>query len=1132
MTGFYLYSSNRLDLLLSKLTEILAHTPPPPLVSEVIVVPNLTLRQYLSLGLAERLGVAAHFQYFFSQPWIQFLCRLKDPTLLERWSDSQDLIWALMKILPEYAEHPEFYSLFLPLKRAKATPFQELKLLQLCERIASVFERYALFRPEMVRRWEQSSGTQENEDSWQPILWRHLYQQTPLLHFATIQQQLRVVDFSGLPERVFIFGFSQVARSYFDLFRRLAQKIDLHFFTLNPCSTYWFDIESREDIARFHKQVLQKKTSFTGELHYEEGHPLLASWGKTGRDFLSSLYDLDLTEEWTQTHFPSESTLLGNLQHEIITLTYPESPLLFDCLDTSIRIHSCPNELREVEILYHQLLWMFENLPNLRPWEISVRMPNPSIYASYIRSVFSEHTEENKNIPFTLLDGNDEGLLLQAFFRLLELPSSRLYASEILQLLEFRALTEHFDISDHDIKMFRYWIQESGIRWGQNAKHRATFGLPALAENTLEVGLQRMLLGYATGTFAPDQLFQGLPPACEVHADEFETLGKFIEFTTLLLEWVERLRRKRTLQEWNQELQSLLSAFFSRSRQEKNTRDLTEIRDQLERLDLTQHKFQFDQTIDLSTLRYYLRKHLTLSKSYLSVFSGGVTFSSLNTLRNVPFRVIYLLGMNEGDFPQNSKNVHFDFMLHHPQKGDPHSSQEDKYLFLDALLSAREKFWISYRTQETGNNAILQPSLLIHELLEYVRERANHSCESLIVEHPMESYHPKYFQEADFQGANYGQENFEVCQFLMQQQKPDTSKPLRTTELLKKLGEPEENLRHIKFDDLLHFFYNPTAFFFQKRLSLYFEDRFTPLEDNEPFQLEPLAQAQLKQKIFRYFREMPKPIQADEEFKPLREVMLKRGILPHGTLGTVEFQENTQEMLPFLRFVQELGEPLWKLFFWEAQEKNPSLSRESPSQTPPLFTQPELLKLPKIQKGPFHIFGDLGYECSVYSTGLFLMRITKKKPRHLIYLWLIHLIWNTIRHPQLDMIPRRSCLVCLDENITLNPVENASGHELSTLLEMYWQGLQEPIPFFPVSSFAYRNALEEKKTEEQAWNIVKNVWNENVFARTSGEGENPYLKRYFGEDIFLSPLKEIFIQLSHQFWSPFFSLIESVKVSR
>ena len=663
----------------------------------------------------------------------------------------------------------------------------------------------------------------------------------------------------------------------------------------------------------------------------------------------------------------------------------------------------------------------------------------------------------------------------------------------------------------------------------------------------MEFGLQRMLLGYATGTFAPDQLFQGITPACEIRGSETETLGKFIEFITLLLEWLERLRIKRTLMDWSQELQQLLETFFSGAFQDQQSRDLQELREHIRQLGLMQQKFSLEQPIELATLRYYFKKNLSFratSKSYMPLFNGGVTFCSFHTMRNIPFRIIYLLGMNEGSFPQNPKNVHFDFMLHHPKIGDPHLTQEDKYLFLDALLSAKEKLWISYVNQKPGTNIKMQHSLIVNELLKHIQGINKSAYDALAVVHPLESYHPEYFQEPFAVGVNYSRENFEMCQFLMQHNKPNTVKPLYITEVFQKLGEPEESYHHLKFDDLLHFFYNPTAFFFQRRLSLYFEERFTPLEDNEPFHLAPLSQGQLKQKIFRYFRETQSSVETANDFKLLQQIMLTRGILPHGALGEVEFQEIVQEMSPFLGFVQDLGNPLWELFFWEVHEETPSnlplredLTKRADTvawQKLSSGNRPALLKLPTIQLDPFQLFGELGYECYLYSTGIILMRVSNKKPRHLIYLWLAHLIWNVIHPPKLKSIPRVSLLVCLDESITLKPIENASQalQYLKEILEIYWQGLKEPIPFFPTASFGYINALENNKTEEQAWNIVKNIWKENPFSGSQGEGESPYLKRCFGDAVLETPLKEDFVKLSQKFWLPFFSHMDTVKKSK
>ena len=88
-------------------------------------------------------------------------------------------------------------------------------------------------------------------------------------------------------------------------------------------------------------------------------------------------------------------------------------------------------------------------------------------------------------------------------------------------------------------------------------------------------------------------------------------------------------------------------------------------------------------------------------------------------MRTVPFRVVCLVGMNDTAYPRHDRAPGFDLIAQDPRPGDRTTRDDDRYLFLEALLSARDVFYLSYVGRSIRDNSPIPPSVLVSELLDY-----------------------------------------------------------------------------------------------------------------------------------------------------------------------------------------------------------------------------------------------------------------------------------------------------------------------------------------------------------------------------------------------------------------------------
>ena len=394
MPGLNLYTGNRLETLQLKLARQLGQNPLPPLQKEIVVVQSKGMQRWLNLEIARQNGICAHMEYLFPKAFVYTLFR-QVADLPEKSPFAPEILtWKILKILPGLIETPEFETL----KNYVKDDISGLKKFQLAEKIAAVFDRYVILRPEMVTRWDRGENPFADifeESAWQAVLWKKLTESEtsaagPAHHAALknifLETSVRELD---LPPRISVFGISTLPPFYIDIFLKIAQRAEVNLYYLNPCREYWEYAYSEKQILRFTKEGLSDDDQY-----YEHGNSLLASMGSAGREFFSLLLS-SIGDTGEDLFFdPGDRTLLSSVQSDILNLRQRkkgDGPAVAQS-DTSIRVHACHSPFREVEVLHDQLLDLFEQQPDLLPADIVVMTPDVTSYAPLIQAVFDSGT--------------------------------------------------------------------------------------------------------------------------------------------------------------------------------------------------------------------------------------------------------------------------------------------------------------------------------------------------------------------------------------------------------------------------------------------------------------------------------------------------------------------------------------------------------------------------------------------------------------------------------------------------------------------------------------------------------------------------------------------------------------------
>lgn len=1040
----YVHHSNRMERLRDRLIEVTARPLADPLAPETVVVQHLGMGRWLALELARYRGIAANLRFPFpaSFVWEIFTRTLPDVPDTSPF-DRAALTWRLMGLLENSPDRPEFEAPRHYLEGGDA-----LKRYQLACRLADVFDQYLVYRPDWIERWEAGE-----EMHWQAQLWRLLAGDIGTPHRARLLGRFieccdsGEIDPAALPERVGVFGISALPPVYLEAFARIAELTDVHLFVLNPCVAYWGDVVDERALARLRARWRREgKVDASG--YYTVGHPLLASTGKLGRDFLDLLHAYPCADE-ALFDPPDCPGMLGLLQGDILVLQDraanvegAEPAVEIEPGDDSIQMHACHGPMREVQVLHDRLLAMFAADSALRPQDIVVMMPKVEVYAPFIQAVFGT-TPAERHIPWSIADRTLAAThpIVQVFLRLLALPSSRFQASEVLAILEVPAVLRRFKLDAAAFERIRGWVSEAGIRWGRDGAAREQAGLPRLDDNTWRFGFARLLLGYAMPPAAPgrERLFRGRLPYADIEGAEAAWLGQLQSFIAALDRHRHALAGTHAPAEWIGVINDLLTLFDADS--EAETLALQNIRDAADSLAENTRVAMFTEPLPLDVVRDELLARLSEPAGGHRFLTGQVTFCAMMPMRSVPFRVVCLIGMNDADFPRREIPLGFDRMAREPRRGDRSRRGEDRMLFLEALLSARDKLYVSYVGRSARDNTPKLPSVLVSELLDTLERGFRHPDGNLrarlVTEHPLQPFSAAYFGADDARLFSYAVEWQTGARALQ-------SPPADPVFASAPLPPPEVALKQITLPALVRFFKNPARAFMRVRLGVYLDRHDDALDDDEPFAFDHLQDYGYKQELLG---RLLAGASADGCFQTMRAA----GSLPMGPFGRRVFDA-----------YREAAEPMIE-------------------QLRPYLDEPrDDVELDLAVDG-FRLTGRID---GMTGEGLVRYRLAGLKAWDQVSLWVEHVALNAAAGPQ------PSHHQAQDKAFALRPLDAETAREyLSTLLEAYWAGLQTPLPFFPATSLEYVKKLhKDKEPAEALTSAVRSRWlgNDNI----AGEGDD------------------------------------------
>lgn len=1088
-----LHFSNRFENLADALLARLIAGERGVFEPDTVLVPSQAIARALSLALADRAGVCANVQFEFLARWLwRQIAQVVPGVATSSPFAVEPLTWRIYGALCDrdfLAGHPR-------LERYLGSA-DEVMRLELAGQIATLFDQYVTYREDWLEAWARgdvptlfaADPVEAADAAWQGALWRRVTEGLGLDSRHPGRAFIRALGRAGdggrtpLVPSVHVFALQSIPPLHLTLLKALARETDVHVYVVNPCQEYWFEIIDPRRLGYLESRG-------RGEGH-EVGHRLLAHWGRQTQSYIDRLIEA-LGEDATDDgdfEASGRDSLLGRVQDSILELQDLTPGSLAPATgDRSLEFHVCHSRTRELEVLQDYLLGLFAQNPGsdpLLPSDILVVTPDLEGTAAAIEAVFSS-APAGRYIPYSITGRAQRHVNgpARTLLELLSLVASRCSAPQLLAVLSLPLVSRHFDLDVGGLDAIRRWLHDAGIRWALDGHHREGYGVPAWSRHTLESGLDRLFLGFALPDGHAEPLFDELLPAGNAGDAGARNLGSLWRFTRALRSLHDAASTSHGAARWVELLLSATEAFIAPDPAE--AADLVELRSAI--ASVGTNLALAGVAVPLAAVRAALEKALE-SNARGGIATGSVTFASMASLRLLPFRVVCILGLDDGAFPRVDRPAEFDLMARHPQRGDRQRRDDDRNLLLDLLLAARERLYLSYVGRSVRDNATLPPSVLASELLEMLvsatatdplDEGALRAARArLVVEHPLQPFSRSAFSiDADPRIRSHHAEYATALTTRVPPTMPppgaaddaeddddgdvpSARRPLFTAAL----AAPRAESRQVALPRLVEFLRNPSRFLLTQRLGVRLAQPEDDLEEAEPLLPSPRGTRALVARLW------PHALAGADEPTLLR-LALAGTEVADGELGRLAAMHEVRALLA------------------HASRSRVALAEAT---LPPVT----LRRVVEVDGEEWHVEAPIS---DLRPSGLVRAECRAVRPTDLLEAWLYQLMLSAAGPLRAEPAVR---WLFEDDDVAFTPPQAVDAH-LADVLALYREGLRRPVHFFPRSALALL-ARDDIRDAGKAWAVTRFAW---------GEHADPYHQLALRGVV--DPLDDEFVDVSHR----------------
>lgn len=1066
----HLYLSDSLNELFSVLCQKLEEekTGNSPLQPDHFILPNNDMGRWLQVKLAKERGISANLVLEMPSSYMRTMYRYMNPDYEAKLVEKSSLNWIFYQLLHAYGNKQTELQPVQHFIEAGGNAEQDLRRWQMAERIADIFDQYLIYRPDWISEWSNNRQPEEcagyPHASWQKWLWQQVNREYPEIRTrAGLQADLLKAITSGemdvvLPNQIFVFGVPVMAPVFVKSMLEIAKRgVQIDWLRIIPS---------------------KKATEADSELSNPLSNKLMAECIDTTRllveEFQKTQVQVKKTVRFSE---QTPQTLLQNVQRDIVSDSYPDEVISLN-EDHSLMIHACHNPTREAEIVYDQILDYLNNNPDRGPGDILVMTPDIETYGPVLEAVFGNPGDREKALPFSIGDSSTgiKSEIADLIQQILSTATGRFKITEVMELLDSPLIRNTFRFEREDVTILEKWVSETNIRWGWDEQHHQ-----GEYRNSWRFGLDRMFAGMAYDNDLNHPVNEILPYSEIEGGKSMQLLGRLRKLLEKLNQYRGILSGKYTPVQWKKHLTNLIDTFITED--EQTTVALQSIREKLSELDRVSEQWGVKESVSFTVIQEWLTAVLESVRIGMGFRTGKVTCSAMVPVRNMPFKFIAILGVNDQEIPGSDTFSGFDLMGQIKRKGDRSRRNQDRAIFLDTLLAAEDRLHLSYKGQDQKDNSEIPPSALVTELLEYLDDHylltGRKPSEAITLRHSLYGFDAQYFKPDSTTYFSYSE--------LYERTARITEKPVKEVwyPADEALDDLSDDQFEISIDQLIRFLQKPAGEMLRHQLEVRLVQEEVITEDRDPWLLNYLTGYRIRKHLLDALLE-------DRSTEEVYEYFRAEGIIPRGETGSYRFGHLTGEIEQFVEKLRERG-----------------LINEyhDPVEFDHNFT---------VDGHAIRLYGKLN---TLTKSGNVIVLINLLKPKYRLMAWVYHLI-TQLEVPSDQQKP--TVLVMRNKKndpviLRYTPVENPE-EQLMGLLRMYLSGMKSPLGVYPGSSAAFVDSRDKDEAEELSLQKAANEFYGSPFHEFPDAVDDSAINYLFE---FYDPLQtETFKKWAAAIWNP------------
>ncbi len=1085
---FNIYYSNDIYKLSSKLIEIEKNDF--KFSNKEIITQTPGMKKWLTLDLAKKNSVLINTNYYTPNSFLDNIYNgIFNNETNTNIFDQAYLPWIIYNNLGDINSDNKIFNKYIS--------NNDLKW-ELANKLSDVFDQYIIFREDLLINWiNDINWVQDDKDSFKNIFNRYghnlkdenkriinsneewqkkvfnkiikdsntygnLTKKYKLLFILLNDKQKKIflknkslrklIDYENINfdkidlkylskfNNIHLFGISTIPFYFLDLFYLLSKHININIYIINPSPEYWFDMKSEKQKLNQKIRTEKKKIDYIDLYekefdmmtldYYEEGNSLLLDNGRLGKEFfyMLSFYDdnnnFDYIYNLDSDIKMSSKTLLGKIKNSLYSSK--EISLGEDHLnnDNSIKINICHSKKREVEVLANEILNLLEHNKEYSFEDICVMIPDIDEYLPYIDTVFSKL--ELSHIEYSISDNLSYSTSknIMVFLKILDLYNTDFDYLSLKNILIEQSIYTSFDLNKEDIHTFLYYLKDAGFRRGIDDE-KNTF---ANLDYSLNKIFYSLLIGnnniYDETYYTKDNY----------DLNQFEKFNNFVRMINTFKNLYKNFSSNKTFKKWFKLLKNLVNEVFLSIKGEREFLYIINVITRLRNCnDIVSSEIEYN----FNQIKYYIESYIKSNSSKSGFLRNGITICSLIPMRSIPFKTIFLVGMNDISFPRSKPNLSFNIIENHWRLGDRKINISDRYLFLEILSSVKEKLIISYVGRNIKDNSDISPSIIIQEFMDYI-EKNNGNLN--IINHKIHGFDKIYYQKNNNKYYNYFK--YEKKKINLIKNKESYFFPTNIS---------------LELDDILQYFKTPEKYILSRKYNIKY-----PYDKNElnykyeKWEIDYLTNyklfTDLEKLVLNYFLENKLRFTNDKIINELDFNVIYNELLLNNKL-----QEKFKGHYDLYKIINKIINNYKKLFIWKEYENSENIEKHK-----------DLFLSKKISFDNYHIevsklFNDLYFDINNDSFVFYDYKESQNYIKHslnaIIKVSFLHLFY-----------PNKSILYYLITKSKLYKIDNNDIIDFETIIKKFVQYYNNDILYgnkilkqFFTESFEIRAAYNNAK---------------------------------------------------------------------